>query len=209
VGTGPTSVRVLSFFAGVLLCVCAVLCAVIGDVFRCVLRPENLFDLTSRKQRTVADRNFNLIKIIVDGLLFLGGLIIIVLDGPWSPLLPWLRKNALVVTTVAGRGTFQLLVAFLALSQGTALEIPTPQFPFSLLFLLFSLLILFLPFVQAGTSSRSQTHGQTFPVCCTSGQRWCCWCWALPSLSLAWAPCARKSGYLLNTVQSQSRSLGK
>ena len=78
-----------------------------------------------------------------------------------------------------------------------------------LLFLLFSLLILFLPFVQAGTSSRSQTHGQTFPVCCTSGQRWCCWCWALPSLSLAWAPCARKSGCLLNTVQSQSRSLGK
>ena len=51
VGTGPMSVRVLSFFAGVLLCVCAVLCAVIGDVFRCeafcdrsVLRPKNLFD---------------------------------------------------------------------------------------------------------------------------------------------------------------------
>ena len=102
---------------------------------------ESFVDLTSRKQRTVADRNFNLIKIIVDGLLFLGGLIIIVLDGPWSPLLPWLRKKALIVTTVAGRGIFQLLVAFLALSQGTSLEIPTPQFPFSLLFLLFSLLI--------------------------------------------------------------------
>ena len=158
--------------------------------------------LTSYKQRPVADRNFNLIKIIVDGLLFLGGLIIIVLDGPWSPLLPWLRKKVLIVTTVAGRGIFQLLVAFLALSQGT-----TPQFPFSLRF--FSLLIFVLPFVQAGTSSRSQTHGQTFPVFCTSGQRWCCWCWALPSLSLAWAPCARKSGCPLNGVQSQSRSLGK
>ena len=32
-GTGPTSVRVLSFFSGVMLCTVAVLNAIIGNIF--------------------------------------------------------------------------------------------------------------------------------------------------------------------------------
>ena len=95
-GTGNTSVRVLSFLAGLGLCVVSAVCATIGDVFV----------------------HFNLLKVMVDGLLFLGGLLIAVMDGPFSPVLPLLRREFLVLTTVVGRGAFQILVGLLAASQG-------------------------------------------------------------------------------------------
>eukprot|EP01043_Picozoa_sp_COSAG02_P050264 COSAG02_NODE_5148_length_4590_cov_5.242485_3_plen_462_part_00 len=98
VGTGPTSVRVLSVFSGLLLCIVSVFVAVIGNIFR----------------------SFNLLKIIVDGLLFAGGLLIIVIDGPMTPLLPYIRSQLKVLSTVAGRGVYQCLIALLALSQGWA-----------------------------------------------------------------------------------------
>ena len=96
VGTGPTSVRVLSFFAGLMLCVTAVVCALIGDIFR----------------------NFNLLKMIIDGLLFVGGGLVIAMDGPFSPLLPAIRRQFKSLTTVCGRGVYQILIGCLALSQG-------------------------------------------------------------------------------------------
>lgn len=95
-GIGNTSVRGLSFFSGVGLCTVSAVCAVIGDVFV----------------------HFNLLKILVDSLLFLGGLVIVVMDGPLTPALPWLRQEFMVLTTVAGRGVFQVLIGLLAASQG-------------------------------------------------------------------------------------------
>ena len=95
-GTGNTSVRVLSFLAGLGLSVVSAVCATIGDVFV----------------------HFNLLKVLVDGLLFLGGLLIVVMDGPFSPALPLLRREFLVLTTVLGRGAFQILIGLLAASQG-------------------------------------------------------------------------------------------
>ena len=83
VGTGPTSVRVLSFFSGVMLCTVAVFNAVVGNIFI----------------------NFNLLKVIVDGLLFAGGLLIIVIDGPLTPFLPMVRSQLMIMSTVAGRGS--------------------------------------------------------------------------------------------------------
>ena len=58
--SGPTSVRVLSFVAGLGLCVCAAITAVIADIFV----------------------RFDLQKIIVDSLLLLGGLLVVILEGP-------------------------------------------------------------------------------------------------------------------------------
>lgn len=98
IGTGPTSVRVLSVFSGVLLCTVSVFVAVIGNIFR----------------------SFNLLKIIVDGLLLAGGLLVIVIDGPMTPLLPYVRSQLKVLSTVAGRGVYQCLIAVLAFSQGWA-----------------------------------------------------------------------------------------
>jgi Ca2+-binding EF-hand superfamily protein len=96
VGTGPTSIRVLSVLSGLLLCTVSVFVAVIGNIFR----------------------SFNLLKIIVDGLLFAGGLLIIVIDGPMTPMLPLVRSQLKVLSTVVGRGIYQCLIALLALSQG-------------------------------------------------------------------------------------------
>ncbi len=98
VGTGPTSIRVLSVLSGLLLCTVSVFVAVIGNVFR----------------------SFNLLKIIVDGLLLVGGLLIIVIDGPMTPMLPYVRSQLKVLSTVVGRGVYQCLIALLALSQGWA-----------------------------------------------------------------------------------------
>jgi len=98
VGTGPTSIRVLSVLSGLLLCTVSVFVAVIGNIFRA----------------------FNLLKIIVDGLLFAGGMLIIVVDGPMTPMLPSVRSQLKVLSTVVGRGVYQCLIALLALSQGWA-----------------------------------------------------------------------------------------
>jgi hypothetical protein len=84
VGTGPTSIRVLSVLSGLLLCTVSVFVAVIGNIFRA----------------------FNLLKIIV--------------DGPMTPMLPSVRSQLKVLSTVVGRGVYQCLIALLALSQGWA-----------------------------------------------------------------------------------------
>lgn len=52
--------------------------------------------------------NFNLLKVIVDSLLFAGGLLIIVIDGPMTPLLPYVRSQLKVLSTVAGARRLQL-----------------------------------------------------------------------------------------------------
>jgi hypothetical protein len=52
--------------------------------------------------------NFNLLKVIVDSLLFAGGLLIIVIDGPMTPLLPYVRLQLKVLSTVAGARRLRL-----------------------------------------------------------------------------------------------------
>ena len=138
VGTGPLSVRVLSCVTGVLLCAVAIGTAIVGNIFR----------------------SFNLLKIMVDTLLFCGGVLVIAMDGPLTPLLPHIQAQLKFLTTVAGRGIYQIFLAFLTLSQGSAdfsFRAPFAE-PGPLLYILLAvvLLVLGVIFMIAGFAATAK-----------------------------------------------------